>query len=558
MLRISAPSRDPSARYLRWRDAKRDADRPRSEAYVHRVGAHAGGVTLAVLLAVARSLERGRVEHFLIDRARSGSRLGAPMSSLPDILEVLRNLGHRMPIRLEAHDSKGAVLWSGFAVGLSTVPPETTQVLCFVSVVDPISGLQLGRQEGCTLEFWKRTRMRGLAAPVKNRRTAEVAQADRVAGIDVSVDGCPVRTIPPFSLPDPDDIEFPIDAVVLWVDGSDPEWQKRREQRKRELGLPPDDPGNVDKLFRTHGELRYLFRSIERYAPWLRHIYLVTAGQRPPWLVTSHPRLRLVDHEDFIPRTALPVFSSRPIIASLHRIDELAEHYLMFNDDVVLGQMVRPQQFFTSGGLTKYFPSRSTIPRERSDIPHLGARQVVAGLLAERYGVWPTRTFWHAPHAMRRRTMEAIEDWFGDHLNATIHRPFRSPDDVVTEWLHHYVGQLEGWAIRGRVSYAYHQVGSIDAVDRLDAHLTDRRDVIGLNDSGDIDLHADEIATRLTAFLDRFLPLPSSFERDADEHSTLPIGDGEAVAPKIMFDGGARGEWRLPNAWRSLVRLGRR
>lgn len=43
-------------------------------------------------------------------------------------------------------------------------------------------------------------------------------------------------------------------------------------------------------------ELRYSLRSIEKYAPWVNHIYLVTNGQIPYWLNTSHPRLSVITH----------------------------------------------------------------------------------------------------------------------------------------------------------------------------------------------------------------------------------------------------------------------
>ena len=39
-------------------------------------------------------------------------------------------------------------------------------------------------------------------------------------------------------------------------------------------------------------------RSIEKFAPWVRRVWLVTNGQVPNWLNLKHPRLTVVTHEE--------------------------------------------------------------------------------------------------------------------------------------------------------------------------------------------------------------------------------------------------------------------
>ena len=48
--------------------------------------------------------------------------------------------------------------------------------------------------------------------------------------------------------------------------------------------------------FADNDELRYSLRSLERFAPWIRNVFLVTNGQIPRWLNVEHPRLRIVQH----------------------------------------------------------------------------------------------------------------------------------------------------------------------------------------------------------------------------------------------------------------------
>lgn len=78
--------------------------------------------------------------------------------------------------------------------------------------------------------------------------------------------------------------------------------------------------------FRDNEELRYSLRSIYKFAPWVRKIFIVTNGQVPQWLRIDHPRLRVVTHAEIFPnKTHLPVFSSPAIEAHLHRIEGLAD-----------------------------------------------------------------------------------------------------------------------------------------------------------------------------------------------------------------------------------------
>lgn len=49
--------------------------------------------------------------------------------------------------------------------------------------------------------------------------------------------------------------------------------------------------------FEDNEELRYSLRSVERHAPWVRHIFIVTNGQIPSWLNLDNPRVTVVTHE---------------------------------------------------------------------------------------------------------------------------------------------------------------------------------------------------------------------------------------------------------------------
>ncbi|XP_071441865.1 N-acetylglucosamine-1-phosphotransferase subunits alpha/beta [Hetaerina americana] len=96
-------------------------------------------------------------------------------------------------------------------------------------------------------------------------------------------------------------------------------------------------------------ELRYSLRSVEQFAPWIRHIWLVTNGQIPYWINLEHPRLTLVSHSEIFPnKSHLPTFGSPAIESHLHRIPGLSEKFLYLNDDMLFGKEVWPDDFYTT------------------------------------------------------------------------------------------------------------------------------------------------------------------------------------------------------------------
>ena len=135
-----------------------------------------------------------------------------------------------------------------------------------------------------------------------------------------------------------------IDFVILWVDGSDPKWLKDKE--KYNPNKIKKDGVNGTIRFRDWDNLKYWFRGVEKFAPWVNNIYFITYGHLPKWLNTSHPKLKIIKHEDYIPKKYLPVFSSNPIELNLNRIKELSEYFVLFNDDMFLINDVKPTDFF--------------------------------------------------------------------------------------------------------------------------------------------------------------------------------------------------------------------
>lgn len=252
-----------------------------------------------------------------------------------------------------------------------------------------------------------------------------------------------------------------IDFVVTWVDSSDPKWKKEKE--KYEPGIV--DTGNSENRYRDWGLMRYWFRSIQAYAPWVHKIYFITCGQVPEWLNVSNDKLIVIKHSDFMPSTALPTFNSNAIEMSLYRIESLSEHFVLFNDDMFLISKTSPSDFFKNGlpcdealldavasndpsdvfthtllnnseVINKYFDKHDVLKRHRQVF--FNAKYDSASLIRNAL-LSPLKYFscfrdLHLPTSHLKSTYNVIKEKEPQLLEKTIDNKFRSKDDI-THWI---------------------------------------------------------------------------------------------------------------------------
>lgn len=147
---------------------------------------------------------------------------------------------------------------------------------------------------------------------------------------------------------------YPIDLVYLWCEDN-PQRQKLRNEWKKKLGIMQNSNTNSLETtnkgrFVSNDELKYSLRSVEKYAPWINKIYIVTDdGQRPKWLNTKHPKIKIVDQKEILPKSALPSFNSMAYEVVIANIPNLSEHFLYANDDMMFANKVEPGDFFKDG-----------------------------------------------------------------------------------------------------------------------------------------------------------------------------------------------------------------
>ena len=144
-----------------------------------------------------------------------------------------------------------------------------------------------------------------------------------------------------------------IDIVYLWVDDTDQKWRAQKDKWLKIIRSekPVYADAAIDARWRDNGEFLYSLRSVEKFAPWVNHIYIITGfNQVPRWLNTAHPKITIIPHEQIIPSDALPTFNATAIEMCIPNIPGLSEHFLLMNDDMFFNRPLSPDYFYDTHG----------------------------------------------------------------------------------------------------------------------------------------------------------------------------------------------------------------
>ncbi len=332
-----------------------------------------------------------------------------------------------------------------------------------------------------------------------------------------------------------------IDIVIAWVDGSDPVWleDKKNTMRKQGMSVKVDDR---EERYRDWEILQYLFRGIEKFAPWVRTVHFVTYGHLPKWMNVQNSKLHIVNHKDFIPAQYLPTFNSHTIEWNFHRIKGLSDQFIYFNDDIFLLKNVEPEDFFKNGKpvdmlalqpdvtnvedttmpyiylnnamlLAKYFDKRENMKKQPGAYFHIGYPPMyffynMLEVMFPRFTGFYTV---HGPSPLKKSTYEKLWDLEGEFLDQVCSHPFRHKEDVNQYVLREYA-KLSGDFVPKNVNKfcKYYNLQS-ENKNLVETITKQKAPVVCINDSN-MKIPYERVKQELKQAFEQILPKKSSFE----------------------------------------------
>lgn len=226
-----------------------------------------------------------------------------------------------------------------------------------------------------------------------------------------------------------------IDAVITWVHGEDPKHQAKRIKFGNTNILESEDVAGSTR-FSSLGEIFYCVASLNRFAPWLHKIYIVTDEQDPcltPFLEKHFPAgyipIEIVDHTTIFRdyEQYLPIFNSISIETMTWRIPGLSEHYIELNDDFILSAPACPEDFFLPDGRVVCYASPYNMPwtkLTRMLKPDKAGRQQVTfkgNMYNAAFMMGRRMTFLKFDHTPRALRKSYYEHFFATHPDTLLH-----------------------------------------------------------------------------------------------------------------------------------------
>lgn len=328
-----------------------------------------------------------------------------------------------------------------------------------------------------------------------------------------------------------------IDFVILWVDDKDLEWQKTKEKY-----IPQDKIANTKNRYRDWDNLKYWFRGVEKFAPWVNKIYFLTYGHLPKWLNTENPKLKIVNHEEFINKEYLPTFNSNAIELNVHKIKELSENFVLFNDDVFIINNVKAEDFFENN-LPKDIFAENTIIPDGDTFPHtmFNNIEIINKYYDKRvveknnkgkyynlkYGKDNIRTLLLKPYkkyvglynphictSFKKDYFEKVWDLEREKCENTSKSKFRSKDNI-TQYLIRYFQLLDGNFEPRKSNFGkLLEIKNNNVNNITETIIKQKQKVICINDN-DIDgkINFEMVKEKINSAFEKILPQKSKFER---------------------------------------------
>ena len=275
------------------------------------------------------------------------------------------------------------------------------------------------------------------------------------------------------------DADADIDLLITYVNSSDSSWVRDFIQTTK-----CHNPTAV--RFRSWGTLKYIFRGVEKYMPFIRQIVLVVAkpSQVPVWV--NKENVRVVYHDEFIPKKLLPTFNSCTIESFFWNIKGLSDKIIYFNDDMFPNKKMDRNAFFTGDSPNIKFTEPSSYSAR--NIYHSQCRSGMDMITK----VLDLPTFekgkiirpYHISTAMTFESIQKVGELCENYLMTCCSRQ-RLPNNV-NQYIYSYYHYFNGTAADKCVDYKYFELTDKTFNEITEEILQGNHQMLCLNDSDKI------------------------------------------------------------------------
>jgi len=229
-----------------------------------------------------------------------------------------------------------------------------------------------------------------------------------------------------------------ISIVYTWVDGSDIDYAFIKSKY---------NGGNKQLTHRDRSsdELCYSIRSLKKYLPWHKGtIFIVTDNQIPYWLNTNNSQIKIINHDEIIPKYIKPTFDSSTIECFLDKIPNISEIFIYLNDDFFFNNYIHPSFFFTNINFYPKFYRGNKVIFNESQVKNPKKNQIYSKMayttnkIIKKY-FDSNFIFYHILHCAYvcyRNYFEFFRQFFENELRFVFSYRFRSPYKPITIYLY--------------------------------------------------------------------------------------------------------------------------
>lgn len=261
---------------------------------------------------------------------------------------------------------------------------------------------------------------------------------------------------------------IPVDIVYTWVDNKDEKWSKKYNAYREEYCENIALYGSDSARFSNHDELFYSIYSVNKFLPWVRNIYVITDGQIPTWYPNNFSQnIIFIDHREIIDHEFLPTFNSHVIEAHLHKIPNLSENFLYFNDDVFVARELKSEHFFRRNGIASIFVAdKNLMAMHKRGVltPTLSASLNCKALIEKSHGVLINNPLVHTYIPLKKSMYEKVWKNYEQEIKSFLPNRFRSNDDLnLASFLVPWLMYLESVSVVSRDICYYFNIRSANA-----------------------------------------------------------------------------------------------